>query len=130
MLSANIPQKSLKRLSVLDDATQSTSTGQKLCPGLLGHVVPSNKFRNDFFVEVASPYIAPELAKKEAVGKDKNFEKRMNQLLANSKARGFGGCCLWEPLFTKKVQGRYLWRPLRLFSSFCKKMFNSQILRV
>ena len=88
-------------LSLLQDVM--TADGQKLFPGLIGHIVPTNKFRNEFSIQVASRYVVEELAKAEEINSSKEHEKLMNEFLGTSKARAFAGW-LWEALFEKKCK--------------------------
>lgn len=94
----------VKKLSVLNDASFGFTPGTKLYPGLLGHIYPTNAFRNSFRIEVSSPYVARAIYEKKEAEADKDVQGLMNDLLEIPKARSFGGW-LWEPLLTKKIAG-------------------------
>ena len=95
----------VKKLAVLDDAISNSPAGLKVYPGLVGHIVPTNPFRNDFEIQAPSPYVARCLAEKEKDESDKNLQQLMRDLLQIPKARGFADW-IWEPMFTKKMGGQ------------------------
>lgn len=94
----------VKQLSSLDDSVCEAGVGTKIYPGLVGHIFPSNKFRNTFRIQPPSPYVARELVRKEENRKENRLQTLMNDLLDTPKARSFAGL-IWEPLLsTKKMK--------------------------
>ena len=94
----------VKKLSALDDAIANSTTGLKVYPGLVGHVVPTNPFRNNFKIQAPSPYVARCLAEKEKSRSDEHLQELMRNLLEIPKARGIAGLT-WEPMLTRKIGG-------------------------
>ena len=101
-------EKLVNHLSVLDDSSptnegNSAVVGQKLYPGLVGHMIPTDKFRNKFKLQIPSPYIGRSLLEKEESRSDDKLQKLMEDLLAQPKARSVGGW-IWEPLLTRNMR--------------------------
>ena len=97
-------------LSLLADSADGKSTkeqgsnGTKIYPGLVGHIFPTNSFRNDFKIRFPSPYTARRLVAKEKLDTEKKLQDFMQDLLVPPKARSFGGW-IWEHLLTKTMSG-------------------------
>ena len=91
----------VKRLAALDDGITESTAGLKVYPGLVGHVVPTNPFRNDFEIRPPSPYIARRLEESKEKRSDEDLQGLMRDLLEIPKAQGFASW-IWEPMLTKK----------------------------
>jgi hypothetical protein len=93
---------SLERLS--DKDTVSSTTGEKLYPGLIAHICLTDPFRNQFTLQVCSPNIERRLAEKTKQLNEGELEALMNELISvPSKSRSFGRL-IWEPLFSIKAR--------------------------
>jgi len=57
-ITAYTIEKVVKQLSALDDEFSAAGVGKKIYPGLVGHVFPTNRFRNTFEIKPPSPYVA------------------------------------------------------------------------
>ena len=95
----------INKLSALDDAISEANPGMKIYPGLVGHVFPTNSFRNDYEIQAPSPYIGRGLAQKTEEKSDKKLQQIMSDLLDIPKACGFA-VWIWEPLLSKKMSGQ------------------------
>ena len=93
---------SIQSLDELQDPI-SLNDGVKLYPGLLVHVVPTDPFRNQFFLKVSSEHAARNISAKIESLEMNEIQKLMEKLIAIPKARSFAGL-IWEPLFTKKIK--------------------------
>lgn len=106
----------VNQLSILNDSSPpkndkaeqarnaaAVKAGEKIYPGLVGHIIPTNSFRNHFELQIPSPYVGRKLLEKEDANTDDKLQQLMKTLLAEPKARSFGGW-IWVPLLTMKMK--------------------------
>lgn len=94
--------QSLRQLDQLKDAMPDHS-GDKLYPGLLVHVKPTDPFRNQYVLQASSLHVSQCIASRAEAQSANDIESMLADLMKIPKARSFAGL-IWVPLFSKKIK--------------------------